>query len=79
MRALTSLFAIVAIMCAGCAATSTPLEGPNKKPGHYVRCGSALLDACYREAARVCPSGYSVVDRQGGGSQMYTLFVECKG
>ena len=42
-----------------------------------VKCGAAVLDACYEEAAKVCPSGYDIADKQTlRGPNV--LLVECK-
>lgn len=51
-----------------------------------------MLQKCYEQAAKVCPSGYAVVDNQGNPNAMVTqsggmpmvvrgpnqLMVECK-
>ena len=57
-----------------------------------MRCSGMgrTLDACYKKAEEVCPSGYTIVDRAsgtvavpiGGGGFMaapqYNLAIECK-
>lgn len=68
------------------------IQGPNGEPAFFIKCGSAAIDACYAEAAKVCPSGYNMVDRQAdqngiivpvGNSFMAvhgpnSMFIECK-
>lgn len=76
----------------GCA-TSKPVVGPNGGTAYFIKCGSAVIDACYEEAAKVCPKGYTFADRQansngiavpmaGGGFMMArgpnSMLVECK-
>ena len=35
-------------------ATSKPIQGPNGTTAYFIKCGSAAVDACYEEAAKVC-------------------------
>ena len=89
---LTYVCIAVPLLLAGCA-SSRPIQGPSGGVAYFVKCGSAVIDACYEEAAKVCPRGYAVVDRQanpngfaaplaGGGFMMArgpnTMLVECK-
>lgn len=82
----------VALSLAACA-TSKPLQGPNGGTAYFIKCGSAVIDACYEEAAKVCPTGYIFVDKQNnsnavalsngaGGFNVIrgpnTMLVECK-
>ncbi len=51
--------------------------GPGGGEAYSVKCGAAVLDACYEEAAKVCPSGYDIADKQTlRGPNV--LLVECK-
>ena len=82
---------LLAASLAGCA-TSKPIQGPSGSQAFYIKCGSAVLDACYEEAAKVCPKGYTMADRQAGpnaalvpaGNALMvvrgpnTMLVECK-
>jgi hypothetical protein len=61
MKQLT-LF-ILASALAACA-TSKPIKGPNGGTAYFIKCGSAVIDKCYEEAAKVCPNGYTFADRQ---------------
>jgi len=77
---------------AGCATASDPIPGPNGGTAFFIKCGSAVMQRCYEEAAKVCPRGYTVVDNQGNPNAMLVpnrfaptvvrgpnqLFVECK-
>ena len=86
---MLSIFVIVIL--AACA-TSKPILGPNGTTAYFIKCGSAVIDACYAEAAKVCPNGYTFVDRQanlngvvvpaGNGLLMArgpnSMLVECK-
>jgi hypothetical protein len=90
MKIITSL-ALIAIL-AGCA-TATETKGPSGSKAFFVKCGSAVMSACYEKAAEVCPKGYAIVDNQGnpnafinatGSTAMVVrgpnqLFIECKG
>lgn len=52
-------------------------SGPGGGEAYSVKCGVAVLDACYEEAAKVCPSGYDIADKQTlRGPNV--LLVECK-
>jgi hypothetical protein len=84
-------FLALAVILAGCA-TSKPIQGPSGKQAFFIKCGSAVIDACYEEAAKVCPRGYTMADRQAnpnailapaGNSVMAvrgpnTMLIECK-
>jgi hypothetical protein len=87
-----STAAVLLVLCmAGCA-TSRPIQGPNGTQAFFIKCGSAVIDACYEEAAKVCPKGYDVVDRQANPNAMIapagnslmvvrgpnSMFIECK-
>lgn len=85
--ALVTLF----ILASGCA-TSKQMQGPNGGTAYFIKCGSAALDACYAEATKVCPSGYTFADRvtNAGGMAVpvgasvafvpapHTMLVECR-
>ena len=88
----SSLFIVLSVVVfAGCA-TSKPIQGPNGKQAFYIKCGAAAMDACYEEAAKVCPKGYAFLDKgsnpQGiivpvGNALMVghgpnTMLIECK-
>jgi hypothetical protein len=85
-------YVIAIVLVLGGCATSTQMQGPDGKQAHFIRCGSAVLDACYKEAAKVCPGGYTVVDNREGANAVVTtvgttsgivrglntMFVQCK-
>ena len=92
MIRLTAIYSIcTVILMSGCA-TSKPVMGPNGGQAYFIKCGSAVIDACYEEAAKVCPKGYSVADKQSGANGMImpagaglmavrgpsSMLVECK-
>lgn len=54
------LLALIQVACA----TSKPIKGPNGGVAYFIKCGSAVIDKCYEEAAKVCPNGYTFADRQ---------------
>lgn len=66
MKKLIAISFISALLV-GCA-TSKPMMGPSGSEAFFVKCASAVLEACYEEAAKVCPKGYSIVDRQAGAN-----------
>ena len=63
---LAMLIAAISVL-SGCA-TSKQIQGPNGSKAFYIKCGSAVLDACYEEAAKVCPKGYTMADRQASSN-----------
>lgn len=74
-------------------ATSKPIQGPNGGTAYFIKCGSAVIDACYQEASKVCPKGYTFVDKDSNPNAMalsngfggfnvirgpHSMLVECK-
>lgn len=86
--AASIFFSLALVACA----TSKPIQGPNGGQAYFIKCGSAVIDACYEEAAKVCPKGYTFADKQTGPNGMImpvgtsfmavrgpnTMLVECK-
>jgi hypothetical protein len=80
------------LLLAACAAIEPQqFVGPNGKTAYSMRCSGMgrTLDACYKKAGEICPSGYTIVDRAsgtvaavyGGGivaAPRHNLAVECK-
>lgn len=80
-----------ALFLAACA-TSKPMQGPSGGTAYFIKCGSAAIEACYEEAAKVCPNGYTFADRQANPNALIvpsgtgflmargpnTMLVECK-
>lgn len=70
----------------------TPIQGPSGSTAYLIKCRGAAIEACYEEAARVCPKGYALADKQasnavavpkaGGGFIMarspHNMLIECK-
>lgn len=90
MKVLASL--LCASLALAACATSRPIQGPNGGIAYFIKCGSAVIDKCYEEAAKVCPKGYTFADSHtnqngvivptGGGFLMTrgpsSMLVECK-
>ena len=73
------LFAAVALAALGGCASSRTVHGPGGKAAHSIRCGSAVIEACYEKAAQLCPRGYTIVDRPMPAAGMPTqMLVECQ-
>jgi hypothetical protein len=82
---------LLVLFLVGCA-TSKPIQGPNGTQAFFIKCGSAAIDACYEEAAKLCPKGYDMVDRQTNPNAMMvptgnslmavrgpnSMLIECK-
>lgn len=89
IKRIVLIFAALAL--ASCA-TSTPMKGPSGGTAYFIKCGSAVIEACYEEAAKACPNGYTFADRQANPNAMVvssgtgflvargpnTMLVECK-
>lgn len=73
------LFAAVALAVLSGCASSRAVHGPAGKTAHSIRCGSAVIEACYEKAAQLCPTGYDIVDRPMPAVGMPTqMLVTCK-
>jgi hypothetical protein len=84
--------ALVLLLTACAAIEPQQFVGPNGKTAYSMRCSGMgrTLDACYKKAGEVCPSGYTIVDRRsgtiavpvaGGGmmaAPQHNLAIECK-
>ena len=84
--------ALVLLLTACAAIEPQQFVGPNGKTAYSIRCSGMdrTLDACYKKAGEVCPSGYTIVDRAsgtiavpvtGGGmiaAPQHNLAIECK-
>jgi len=57
------LFFAVAFLAA--CATSKQINGPNGTPAYAIRCGAAVLSACYEKAGEICPNGYNILTSDG--------------
>lgn len=67
------------------------MTGPNGRPAYFIACSGMgrTLAACYDTAGRLCPDGYTLVDRvstaritsttQGGvfSSPQHSMLIEC--
>lgn len=90
MKSFASLICVAFALTA--CATSKPIQGPNGGTAYFIKCGSAVIDKCYEEAAKVCPKGYTFANSQanpngiiipsGGGLLMArgpnSMLIECK-
>ena len=86
-----ALYLVATAVLTGCA-TSRQIQGPDGNPAYFIKCGSAVIDACYEKAAEVCPGGYDMLDRgsnpnavlmpSGAGFMLMrgpnTMFVRCR-
>ncbi len=84
--------ALVLLLTACAAIEPQQFVGPNGKTAYSMRCSGMgrTLDACYKKAGEMCPSGYTIVDRAsgtmavpvyGGGmmaAPQHNLAIECK-
>lgn len=80
---------LLALTLGGCAgAWSEAMPGPNGRAAYLVKCRRSQAN-CYREAARVCPGGYTLVAKHEDNAPVYLdngvtvttpddLFIECK-
>lgn len=91
--ALALALSSAVLVLASCASIDPqPFVGPSGKTAYSMRCSGMgrSLDACYKKAGEVCPSGYSIIDRASGTVAMTTstgallaapqhnLAIECK-
>lgn len=78
---------VSAALLGGCAASVEPMRAGDGRDGYAISCdGSAYSWAkCYRAAAKACPTGYDVLDRDTnttatayGPNVSRSLVVACK-
>lgn len=83
---------IVSLLLVSCASIDPQeFRGPSGKTAYSMRCSGMgrTLDACYKKAGDLCPSGYSIIDRSStvvavpmsGGimaAPQHNLAIECK-
>jgi hypothetical protein len=84
----TTLLILTTVWLTSCATATDSFKGPNGRAAYVVRCGSAVLSACYEKAGALCPNGYNPIDRDGGAVVMplgggfvrgpNQLMIECK-
>ena len=86
------ILGVVLVAMLSACATSKQLQGPSGRTAYFIKCGSAVIDKCYEEAAKVCPQGYVLADTQtnpngviapAGNSLLFvrgpnSMLVECK-
>ncbi len=73
------LVPIVAILSA--CATSTPINGPDGSVMHLVECPGMMvpLGECFKEAAALCPKGYTLEKQDTGTAGINkSIVVKCK-
>jgi len=75
-KLLLGTFALV--MCMACAETVTYKWVEKIGPGQYQLKCEPTPRICYRNAAKVCPNGYNMVDRQQPARDFYRMYVRCK-
>ena len=61
--------ALLFLFCGGCT-TSSPILAGNGARVFVVKCSATALDACYEEAANVCPKGYNMVEHHANPATM---------
>ena len=62
VRAPVFLVLAIAALVSACA-SSRAIQGPSGRTAYLIKCGGTV-DGCYEEAAKLCPKGYNVTDRQ---------------
>lgn len=66
MKSIIAVSVLAASLVA--CATSKAIQEPSGGEAFSIKCSNAALDACHEEAAKVCPRGYTMVDRQAGAN-----------
>lgn len=59
---MKNLLLICVAVLLGCASVKQ-VKGPNGEPAYFVKCGNTVKDKCGAKAAKLCPQGYTVLDR----------------
>lgn len=68
------------LLLAGCAVTHQTVSGPDGRPAYVMKCSGMGRDRqdCLKEAGRLCPTGYMVVDddrRIAGGMMIGSVLA----
>jgi hypothetical protein len=84
---MRSIAILLVVVLAGCGASVNRTRTANGREGAVVSCNGVLQawKTCDKAAAKVCPGGYDVVDRQekktntdSGSFMTRKLVVSCK-
>lgn len=84
---MRSIAILLLVVLTGCAASVNRTRTANGRDGAIISCNglTATWKTCDRAAARTCPRGYDVVDRQekktyidSGSYMSRKLVVSCK-
>lgn len=68
---------LLTILLTGCA-TATDMYGPNGEQMVSINCSGAAMQMsnCYEKAAKVCPAGYRLVERnEAPGAVMVSAYA----
>ncbi|CAN7472954.1 hypothetical protein [Paraburkholderia hospita] len=86
-RIVTGSLAAVAALLSGCAAGIDPMPTADGRAGYNIECGGSAYTwaKCYKAAAKVCPAGFDVIDRDSSSTPTNfgplverNLIVACK-
>lgn len=70
------LFAILLALLAGCT-TTQEIRRPGGAVGYDIACGASTgWDICYKQANKVCPTGYDTLSQKGGFNRK-ELIISC--
>jgi hypothetical protein len=90
---MRKLIVIMVVLMTGCASIEpSQFVGPNGKTAYSMDCSGMgrTLDACYKKAGEICPSGYLIVNSASGTvgvplanggvliAPQHNLAIECK-
>ena len=89
---MKAFFIPVLVVALTSCATSKPIQGPNGSTAFVITCGSAQIEQCWEESAKVCPGGYNTISINGNPNALVTpmgstyiavrgrnkMLIECK-
>lgn len=74
MKAKITIFSLAVVM-SGCAIDPVSIAGPDGKQRYTLSCNSGT-DKCHQKAAKLCPSGYDVIEHSKESSTRVAHYGE---
>lgn len=65
------LILCITIAASSCSSASyDQIKGPDNQDAYSIKCAPLAINDCYNEATKLCPGGYSILDKGNSSSSM---------